>query len=95
MTVAYHPSGKWVLIGTAIIPKSLRSDNDPKFTDLAAGNLRLRPDSPCIDAADNTAVPPDFLDSNGNGNTNELMPLDLDRMLSLRQLELHFVVGRS
>ena len=32
---------------------------NPLFIDLAAGNLRLQPDSPCIDAGDNNLLPPD------------------------------------
>jgi parallel beta-helix repeat protein len=42
-------------------------DEDPCFVDAAAGNLRLRPDSPCIDAGNNTAVPSGIsLDPDGN-----------------------------
>ena len=41
------------------------------------GNLHLRPDSPCIDAGDVLAVPPDALDLDGDGDTNESLPLDL------------------
>ena len=33
------------------------TDTDPLFVDAAGGNLRLSIGSPCIDAADNTAVP--------------------------------------
>ena len=42
-------------------------DADPLFADAAAGNLRLRLTSPCIDAGDNTAVPTDITtDLGGN-----------------------------
>jgi predicted outer membrane repeat protein len=41
------------------------------------GDLRLRPGSPAIDAGDNTAVPADTLDLDGDGNTSERTPLDL------------------
>lgn len=42
-------------------------DADPRFTDLAAGNVRLEPDSPAIDAGNNAAVPPDVsTDLDGN-----------------------------
>jgi len=34
--------------------------------------------SPCIDAADNDAVPPDTLDLDGDGDTTEPIPFDLD-----------------
>lgn len=42
------------------------------------GDLHLLYTSPCIDAADNTSVPPDTADLDGNGNTVEPTPLDLD-----------------
>jgi hypothetical protein len=51
---------------------------DPLFVDAADGDLRLSAGSPCIDAADNTAVPPDTSDIDGDGNTGEPIPLDLD-----------------
>ncbi len=41
-------------------------------------DLRLLPGSPCIDAADNTSVPPDEADLDGDGDTAERTPLDLD-----------------
>ena len=40
-------------------------------------NLRLQPDSPAIDAGDNSAVPADTLDLDGDGNTTEPLPYDL------------------
>jgi hypothetical protein len=40
--------------------------------------LSLSPGSPCIDAGDNTAVPLDTLDLDGDGNTDEPIPFDLD-----------------
>lgn len=42
------------------------------------GDLHLRPGSPAIDAGDNAAVPADTLDVNGDHNTDEPLPLDLD-----------------
>jgi len=42
------------------------------------GNLNLLADSPCIDAGDNTAVLADISDLDGDGNTTERTPLDLD-----------------
>ena len=42
-------------------------DEDPRFVDLWGEDYRLLPDSPCIDAGDNTAVPEDLVtDLDGN-----------------------------
>ncbi|MHC4947503.1 MAG: hypothetical protein ACYTG1_04485 [Planctomycetota bacterium] len=50
----------------------------PRFVDAAAGDLRLRRTSPCIDAGHTWLAPADVVDLNGNGDTTELLPLDLD-----------------
>jgi hypothetical protein len=51
-------------------------DDDPNtFED---NNCRLSAGSPCIDAADNEAVPADTFDMDGDGDTDELIPFDLD-----------------
>ena len=42
------------------------------------GNLRLMAASPCIDAADNREVSPDAADLDGDENTAERTPIDLD-----------------
>ncbi len=42
------------------------------------GDLRLQPGSPCIDAADNSAVPADVTDVDEDGDTNEPIPWDLE-----------------
>lgn len=55
---------------------------DPTGTDGVAGtdddDVRLLPGSPCIDAGDNGVVPPDDFDLDGDANTNESLPIDLD-----------------
>ncbi len=40
-------------------------------------NLGLSTESPCIDAADNTAVPADVADLDGDGDSSEALPLDV------------------
>jgi hypothetical protein len=42
------------------------------------GDLHFLPGSPCIDASDNTAVPADTADLDGDGNTTEPTPWDFD-----------------
>ncbi len=55
---------------------------DPDGLDDVVGteddNLRLSSGSPCIDAADNTAVPSDATDLDDDGDTDEPIPFDLD-----------------
>jgi len=46
------------------------------------GDLRLRPGSPCIDVGNNSGLPPDTADLDGNGNRDE--PTSLDRALNPR-----------
>lgn len=41
-------------------------------------DLRLQAGSPALDAGDNTRLPADVADSNGNGNTGEPLPLDFE-----------------
>jgi hypothetical protein len=62
-------------------------DEDPQFVDADGpddvvgtpdDNLRLQLTSPAIDAGDNSALPPDTFDLDGDGDTAELLPLDLD-----------------
>ena len=62
-------------------------DADPLFVDANGpdgipgtedDDLRLMSGSPCIDAGDNTAVPPDTSDLDEDGDTVEPIPFDLD-----------------
>jgi hypothetical protein len=51
---------------------------DDDATTWADNNFSLSAGSPCIDAADNTAVPADSADLDGDGDGDERTPLDLD-----------------
>jgi hypothetical protein len=55
---------------------------DPNGPDSIAGteddNLRLKHNSPCIDRGNNTALPPDTYDLDGNGDPNESIPFDFE-----------------
>ncbi len=63
-------------------------DADPLFVDpdgpdddpdtWGDNDYRLQADSPCIDAGDNEAVPPDSADLDDDGDTDEPTPFDLD-----------------
>lgn len=73
-------------IGAPIITHSLvqggfagtgNIEGDPHFTDAAGGNYRLGDGSPAIDAGDNSEVPADTQDVNGDSNLTEPVP-DLD-----------------
>ena len=51
---------------------------DPYFVYQGAGDLRLLSNSPCIDAGDDDALPPDTFDLDQDGDTQEPIPFDLD-----------------
>ena len=65
---AFADPGYWDANGTPGDP------NDDFWVD---GDYSLLPGSPCIDSGDNTAVPPDESDLDGDGDTAERAPLDL------------------
>lgn len=56
---------------------------DPIFTNLSAGNLRPVAGSPVVDAGYNGYVPLDTYDLDGDGNTAEPLPYDLDHGLRI------------
>jgi hypothetical protein len=51
---------------------------NPLFVEPEADDVRLSMGSPCIDGGNNTALPPDEFDLDGDGNTSEPIPVDLD-----------------
>jgi predicted outer membrane repeat protein len=53
-------------------------DADPLFADAGGSDYHLSPGSPCIDAGDNAAVPPDTEDLDDDGDVLEPTPYDLD-----------------
>lgn len=55
-------------------------DLNPQFVDPSGGDLHLGPCSPLIDTGDNAALSPDHQDLDGDGNTAEAIPVDLDGM---------------
>lgn len=52
-------------------------DADPLFVQPGTGNLRLSFGSPCADAGNNEALPPDEFDLDDDGDTDEPIPIDL------------------
>ncbi|NCS20482.1 MAG: cadherin [Microcystis aeruginosa G11-06] len=50
---------------------------DPLFVNAKGDDLRLKSGSPALNAGDNTLLPADSRDLNGNGNTTEKIPFDL------------------
>ncbi|MHC4128022.1 MAG: right-handed parallel beta-helix repeat-containing protein [Planctomycetota bacterium] len=53
-------------------------DADPLFAQPGTDNVRLSTGSPCVDAGSNAALPADALDLDGDGDTSEPLPYDLD-----------------
>ncbi|GEM_PF-1857739 len=70
-------------VGTATVAHSLvqggfagagNIDGDPRFVDAAGGDYRLGDGSPAIDAGDNSVVPADEFDIDGDGDFTEPTP---------------------
>jgi hypothetical protein len=87
VTVAYSLVQGGVYTGTGNIsvdPEFVR-DPDPGDGDWSTladndyGDLSLLPSSPAIDKGDNSALPADVTDLDGDGNTSEPIPIDLAR----------------
>jgi hypothetical protein len=79
--IRQYPSGSPVVTYCDVEggwPGTGNIDADPLFVDAANDDYRIDPGSPCIDAGDNTALPPDIADLDGDGDTTEPIPFDLD-----------------
>ena len=59
-------------------------DGDPLFVQPGTDNLRLSIGSPCLDMGSNDALPADTLDVDGDGNTTEPIPYDVDGQLRIQ-----------
>lgn len=74
--------------GSTLVWGAGNVDSDPRFADPSGpdndpfspfdNDYHLRASSPCIDAADNSAVPADAFDLDSDGNLTEPVPIDLD-----------------
>lgn len=52
--------------------------DNPLFVNTASGNVKLSYNSPCIETANNGAIPTDTTDIDGDSVTVEIIPWDLD-----------------
>jgi len=65
--------------GKSVYPGAGNINADPCFVDAIGGDLHLStPNSPCVDAGNNNAIPADTPDLDGDGDTTEPIPFDLD-----------------
>jgi parallel beta-helix repeat protein len=71
--------GGWPGTGNIAAPPLLADPDGPDgIPGTADDDLRLLPNSPCIDAASNLWVPADVTDLDADGDTTERIPFDLD-----------------
>jgi hypothetical protein len=57
-------------------PGSGNIDDDPMFVQPGLNDVRLAFGSPCVNAGSNADLPPDELDLDGDGDTDEAVPFD-------------------
>jgi hypothetical protein len=66
-------SGAWVAACGTDLGGNI--DSDPMF--VSSSDLQLQAGSPCIDTGDNSLLPADVADLDGDSDTDEPLPLDL------------------
>ncbi len=52
--------------------------DSPMFVDQDNGDFRLQRASPCVNAGDNNALPLELADLDHDGDTSEVLPVDID-----------------
>ncbi|MFQ5462592.1 MAG: right-handed parallel beta-helix repeat-containing protein, partial [Phycisphaerae bacterium] len=60
------------------VPGFIDADGFDNVLGTSDDDLRLSPDSPCVNTGNNALLPPDTTDLDGDGNTSETVPFDLD-----------------
>jgi hypothetical protein len=60
--------------------------DDSLFADPNNADYHFGDGSPCSDAGDNASIPPDTADLDGDGNTTEPIPFDLDGLRRIADL---------
>ncbi|MCK4660254.1 MAG: hypothetical protein KAV82_12095, partial [Phycisphaerae bacterium] len=66
------------IAGGAIIDGEGNINSNPLFSNPGSNDFHLSAGSPCIDTGTNGALPADTADLDGDGDTTEPLPLDLD-----------------
>jgi len=80
VTITYSDvRGGWPGVGNIDAdPNFVDADGPDNIAGTADDNLRLSADSLCVDAGDNNSVPADTADLDGDANTTEPTPWDID-----------------